>query len=70
MTSLDATSRLTEPQHGFPSTLSALSTAAPGHFHDLHRVTARNLGLYLCQRSAPSVLYAATSVDPVPLPAM
>ncbi|KAH3701041.1 hypothetical protein DPMN_076024 [Dreissena polymorpha] len=39
MASLDATSRRPEPQNGFPSTLSVLSTAVLGHFHYLHRAT-------------------------------
>ncbi|KAH3696323.1 hypothetical protein DPMN_083785 [Dreissena polymorpha] len=36
-------------------------------FKDNHRVTPRNIGLYLCPRSVPSVLYAAISAAPLPL---
>ncbi|KAH3823975.1 hypothetical protein DPMN_125800 [Dreissena polymorpha] len=64
MASLDVTSRRPKTQNGFPSTLSVLSTAVLKHSHYLYRSTARSLGLHLCPRSVPSVLYAATSAAP------
>ncbi|KAH3851046.1 hypothetical protein DPMN_093524 [Dreissena polymorpha] len=67
MASIDATSRRPDPQNGFPTTMSVLSTAVMGHVHYLQRANPQNPGMYLCPWSAPSALYLATSAASVPL---